>query len=170
MKSYSRQSGAVLVVSLLLLLVITLVSVASMQRSVLQERMTANLYERQLAVQQVEAALRSAENWVAAQLPDPRAQIAANNWFYGLPVTTDVDRWQDPLTQWRAAPTINTDMANAAQYFIEYLGEWPSPAYPDCASATTIEPDCLSPTFRITARNIVTPGTPAVLMQTIWRL
>lgn len=170
MNLYSRQKGAVLVVSLLLLLVITLVSVASMQRSVLQERMTANLYERQLAVQQVEAALRSAENWVAAQLPDPRVQIPANGWFYDVPAPALIDRWLDPLTEWRAAPVINADMANSAQYFIEYLGEWPSPINPDCASATTIEPDCLSPTFRITARNIVTPGTPEVLMQTIWRL
>ncbi|HAW93942.1 TPA: PilX protein [Candidatus Azambacteria bacterium] len=170
MKNYYRQKGAVLVVALLLLLVITLVSVASMQRSVLQERMTANLYERQLAVQQVEAALRSAENWVAAQLPDPRVQIPANAWFYNVPVVAAVDRWQDPLTVWRDAPAINTDMANSAQYFNEYLGEWPSPTAPDCASSTTIEPECLSPTFRITARNIVTPGTPEVLMQTIWRL
>jgi type IV pilus assembly protein PilX len=170
MQNYNRQTGAVLVVSLLLLLVITLVSVASMQRSVLQERMTANLYERQLAVQQVEAALRSAEVWVEAQLPDPRNSIPANNWFYDVPVTALTDRWRDPLTDWRAAPAINTDMANAAQYFIEYLGEWPSPINPDCASATTIEADCLSPTFRITARNIVTPGTPEVQMQTIWRL
>lgn len=170
MKYYHRQNGAVLVVALLLLLVITLVSVASMQRSVLQERMTANLYERQLAVQQVEAALRSAENWVAAQLPDPRVQIPANAWFYDVPVVADIDRWQDPLTQWRAAPTINNNMTSSAQYFVEYLGEWPSPTYPDCASVTTIESTCLSPTFRITARNIVTPGTPEVLIQTIWRL
>lgn len=170
MKNYYRQNGAVLVVALLLLLVITLVSVASMQRSVMQERMTANLYERQLAVQQVEAALRSAEDWVGAQLPDPRTQIPANGWFYDVPAPALADRWQDPLTEWRAAPVINEDMASSAQYFIEYLGEWPSPVNPDCASATTIEPDCLSPTFRITARNIVTPGTPEVLMQTVWRL
>lgn len=170
MKRNYHQKGAVLVVALLLLLVITLVSVASMQRSVLQERMTANLYERQLAVQQVEAALRSAEVWVGDQLPDPRLEIPGNAWFYDVPVTTDGDRWQDPLTEWRAAPAINADMANTAQYFIEYLGEWPSPINPDCASATTIEPDCLSPTFRITSRNIVTPGTPEVMMQTIWRL
>jgi type IV pilus assembly protein PilX len=170
MRTYYRQNGAVLVVSLLLLLVITLVSVASMQRSVLQERMTANLYERQLAVQQVEAALRSAEDWVEDQLPDPRLEIPANGWFYNVPVVADIDRWQDPLTLWRDAPVINTNMANAAEYLIEYLGEWPSPTNPDCASATTIEADCLSPTFRITARNIITPGTPEVLMQTIWRL
>ncbi|SNY54519.1 type IV pilus assembly protein PilX [Arsukibacterium tuosuense] len=170
MRTYYRQNGAVLVVALLLLLVITLVSVASMQRSVMQERMTANLYERQLAVQQVEAALRSAEDWIAGQMPDPRTQIAANGWFYNVPVLTDLDRWQDPLTEWRAAPVINADMASSAQYFIEYLGEWPSPLRPDCASNTTISNDCLSPTFRVTARNIVTPGTPEVLMQTIWRL
>ncbi|WNO59996.1 PilX N-terminal domain-containing pilus assembly protein [Rheinheimera sp. MMS21-TC3] len=170
MRNYQRQTGAVLVVGLLLLLVITLVSVASMQRSVLQERMTANLYERQLAVQQVEAALRSAENWIAAQLPDPRDSIAGNDWFYNLPMPGAADRWTSAATQWRAAPVINTDMANAAQYFIEYLGEWPSPINPDCASATTIEPDCLSPTFRITARNISAAGEPGVQMQTIWRL
>ncbi|MEE2024653.1 MULTISPECIES: pilus assembly PilX family protein [Alkalimonas] len=170
MRQISRQSGAVLVVALLLLLAITLVSVASMQRSVLQERMTANMYERQLAVQQVEAALRFAEDWIADQLPDPRGSIAANLWFYDLPELNAIDRWHDPVTQWRTAPTINVDMSGTAEYFIEYLGEWPSPVNPDCASATTIEPDCLSPTFRITARNIVTPGTPEVLMQTIWRL
>lgn len=69
----SRQSGIALIVSLLLLIVITLVGLAAIHGTITQQQMAANFYDRQVALQSAEAALRAGEAAVAgissAQLP-----------------------------------------------------------------------------------------------------
>ncbi|MCB5227090.1 hypothetical protein JAO78_009715 [Alishewanella sp. 16-MA] len=164
-----QQQGIALVVTLLLLVAITVLTLSSMQRSTLQERMTANLYEHQLFVQQTESALRVAENVLAGLLPNPATAVGTPG-FYGIPTAGQADRWEDPATVWQAAPAVNEMLDLQARYIIEYVGDWPTPAAPDCDSATTIEADCLSPTFRITARTQPADNRPGVIMQTIWRL
>lgn len=57
----NRQSGAVLVVSLLLLLVMTLLGIGASQSTLLQERMAGNQRDQEVALQGAEAALRAAE-------------------------------------------------------------------------------------------------------------
>ncbi|CAM5215392.1 pilus assembly PilX family protein [Alishewanella longhuensis] len=165
-----QQSGVALVVTLLLLVAITVLTISSMQRSTLQERMTANLYEHQLFVQQAESALRAAENVLQGLLPNPATAAGVVQGFYGLPVAGQTDRWLDPQTIWVDPPAVNEMLDLQAHYIIEYVGDWPTPAAPDCDSGTTIEPDCLSPTFRITARTQPADNRPGVVMQTIWRL
>ncbi len=56
-----RQRGAVMVVSLILLLVISLIAVISMSGTVLEEKMAGNAMDRSLAFQATESALREAE-------------------------------------------------------------------------------------------------------------
>lgn len=56
-----RQSGAVLAVSLILLLVVTLIAVSSMQGTSLEEKMAGNSLDRNLAFQATESAIREAE-------------------------------------------------------------------------------------------------------------
>lgn len=56
-----RQSGAALVVVLMLLIVITLLGLASMRGAIMQERMAANTISRGMAFQVAEAGLRQAE-------------------------------------------------------------------------------------------------------------
>ncbi|GAA0558689.1 MULTISPECIES: PilX N-terminal domain-containing pilus assembly protein [Rheinheimera] len=170
MRSLRSQHGVALIVSLLLLLAITILTISSMQRSTTQERMTSNLYERQLAVQQIESALRAGEQLLTGLMPNPAASAGVLPGFYGLPVVGEVDRWTNAATVWVDAPVINQNMAPQAQYIVEYMGDWPSPAKPDCARATTIETDCLSPTFRITARSVPANDRALVVMQSIWRL
>ena len=59
-----RQTGAVLVVSLLILLVMTVLGVAAMGTTTLQERMANNNRQQQVAFQAAEAALRAAETYL----------------------------------------------------------------------------------------------------------
>ncbi len=61
-----RQTGAVLAVSLILLLVVTLIAVSSMQGTMLEEKMAGNTLDRNLAFQSAESAAREAENAVEA--------------------------------------------------------------------------------------------------------
>lgn len=56
-----RQRGAVMAVSLILLLVVTLLAVNSMQGTLLEEKMTGNSQDRNLAFQSAESAVREAE-------------------------------------------------------------------------------------------------------------
>lgn len=60
------QRGVALIVALILLLVATLIGLAGMRGTNLQERMSANMYDRSLAFQRAEAALRGAEVAITA--------------------------------------------------------------------------------------------------------
>jgi len=60
-KSSQQQKGAVLIVGLIMLFVMTLISISSMSGSVLEERMSSNFKDRQTAFQAAEAALRQGE-------------------------------------------------------------------------------------------------------------
>jgi len=56
-----RQSGAVLVVGLIFLMVLSLLGVTVMQSGILEERMAGNMRDWNVAFQAAEAALRDAE-------------------------------------------------------------------------------------------------------------
>lgn len=64
-----RQSGAILVTSLLLLIVLTVLGVAMMRMTNMQERMAGNTRDVNLSLQAAEAALRDGEARILA-LPD----------------------------------------------------------------------------------------------------
>lgn len=60
--SCAHQHGVALIVALILLLLITLVGLAAVGGTIMQNKMAANLYDREIAFQASEAALRKAEN------------------------------------------------------------------------------------------------------------
>lgn len=67
MESPRRQRGAALIIVLLLLLVMTLLGLASLRSTLLEERMTGAMFDRSLAFQVAESALREGEAFVTAQ-------------------------------------------------------------------------------------------------------
>jgi len=70
----SRQTGAALIVSLLLLLVLTVLGVIMMQTSRMQERMSGNTRDLNMAVQGAEAGLRYGEAVLSAASDAPIIQ------------------------------------------------------------------------------------------------
>jgi type IV pilus assembly protein PilX len=60
------QGGAVLVVSLIILLVLTVLAVSMSQTARLQERMTGNMRDSDVAFQSAEAALRDGESFLSS--------------------------------------------------------------------------------------------------------
>ena len=60
----SRQGGAVLVISMLLLLVLTILALGASQSTRLEERMAGNARDVDLAFQSAEAGLRAAEQYI----------------------------------------------------------------------------------------------------------
>lgn len=61
-----KQRGATLIVALILLLILTMVGVAGMQDTTLQEKMVGNMRDRNLAFQAAEASLRAGEKYLQA--------------------------------------------------------------------------------------------------------
>jgi len=133
MKPRSEQSGsergAVLVVSLFLLVVLTLLGVTSMQGTTMETRIAVNREDRATAFMAAEAALRDAEQAVQVQTSTPNpvdATCVANCdvWAPGA-LFGDYDDYLDPAI-WAdgripasAAPLVG--VAAAPTYAIEFV-------------------------------------------------
>ncbi|MCF7222348.1 pilus assembly protein [Lysobacter sp. TLK-CK17T] len=165
-KSHPRnQQGAVLVVVLVLLLVMTLLGLASLRGTVMEERMTANLRDRGLGFQSAEAALREAEALVLANGHAGFPAIGSGGCSGALcdtPDATQPERWLNAAGgYWTNAATSVGALAIAPQYFVEYMGE--APSWPKCDSEIPVHPLCLKPRYRVTARSTAADRATVIL-------
>jgi type IV pilus assembly protein PilX len=108
-----HQRGAVLIVGLLVLLVITMIGVSQLQSTVLQERMAGNLRQNNLALQAAEAALQAGLTYIEQQRSPPAADDVGSNLVWTSCSTADAsvdpDAGDDPcgrfdrliLPRWR---------------------------------------------------------------------
>lgn len=71
LKTHRREAGAVLVVGLVMVLLISIIGVSAIRGSNLQESMAGNMRERNLAFQASESALRIGEGMVSDQVSRP---------------------------------------------------------------------------------------------------
>lgn len=90
--SKKRETGAVLVVSLLILLVMTIIGVTSMQTASLEEKMAGNLRDNDLAFQAAEAALRGGEEWIETIVTV--GNFNGSNGLYGQYDDTSTVTWE----------------------------------------------------------------------------
>ncbi len=179
-----RQRGATLIVALVLLTLVTLVSINGIENVTLQEKMAGNSYDRSIALQAAEAALREAEAIAEAQ----SKTLPANNGFpsfgesndtdntcpqniindctNGLCVKPDKDcteRWKDAtFNQWTNSSVSLATLAGTPQYFIEYLGG----NYP-CTNGAGYDPNNCK-RYRITAVSNPGTGRARVMLQSIY--
>ena len=159
------QRGATLVVVLILLLVMTLLGLASLRGTVLEERMSANLLDRSLAFQVSESALREAEGRLEAAPTFPTNGCSAG--ICATPDPAATERWLDSgFTGWVSAAAVDSKV-DAPQYFIENMGvgvNWPKC---DALPATKRSPMCLTPRYRITSRSSQS-GRATVILQAMY--
>ena len=156
------QRGATLVVVLVLLLVMTLLGLASLRNTVLEERMTANLLDRSIGFQSAESALRDAEALLATGPAFPAAGCNPQG-LCARPDPALTERWLDAgFTGWVNATAVDASLA-PPQFFVEALGEGPN--WPFCDQELPPNPNCLKPRFRITSRS-TDAGRASVLLQT----
>lgn len=187
LQSRSGQRGVALVVSLIILIVATLLGLAGIRGTNLQERMSANMYDRSLAFQRAESALRAAEiainaNGQIAALGGVDCSIALINVCPMLPAnafTADNANWINV----DAAHNINSALSAAGaspQYTIQFMGTGPSESNLDTASnadaanyGSSYPPDDVA-YYRVTARssnpqNADDAGRALVVLQTTVR-
>src|SRR5690606_28783145 len=117
------QAGVSLLVVLILLLVTSVLGIAVLRSSLMQERMSGNMYDRSLAMQAAELGLGAGQ----------QALASAPKWQDTVPVAQDcTDSSICPTftkladATWAAGPTLGASDANVpdttSQYWIEYLG------------------------------------------------
>jgi len=160
--SPARQRGISLLIVLILLLITTVLGLAVLRGTLLEERMAANLYDRSLSFQAVESALRQGEAIAAAAPAAPGAGCNGAG-ICAIPASGALDRWNDPsFAGWVTATAAGGALAPSASYIVEFLGE--APTWPGCDRLSPMPSQCLSPNYRITARS-VQAGRAQVILQ-----
>lgn len=192
-----HQRGAALIVGLIMLLLLTLIGVAGMRDTLLQEKMAGNMRDRELALQAAESALRAAETKAGA-LTEPT--FNNTNGMYDLNTTagqTAMARvkssvpiseqafWQQ-TTLWTNTTSVvypNTldDVIAPPRYVIEKLGNALSadkssytggsdPNFVQDITANVEVPEIITyPDYRITARGQGVSADAVVILQTTFR-
>lgn len=160
------QRGVALVIVLVLLLVVTLLGLASMRGVLLEERMSAALYDRSLMFQAAEAALREGEA-VAADSRRADYTASCDGGLCDVPNPTGSDTWVDRWKQASppyvtAAAVVSGDLQIVPEYFIEYIGLFPN--WVGCDRSEPMPVGCMGPRYRITARARAV-GRSEVLLQ-----
>lgn len=162
----SKQDGAALIVSLIILVVVTLIGLSSIQISTQEERMSANAFDRSMGFQGAEAALREGEKKADLGTSFPTTTCDCND--EGLcapPDDTCPERWLSEGVTWKEVSDDVSlgELAMKPSYIVEYLGN----QYP----CNTIDldnpiPDCKR--YRITARSGSGSDRAVVILQSIY--
>jgi type IV pilus assembly protein PilX len=168
----SKQSGVVMFVALILLLILSLLGVTAARMQTVEERMARNEDNRQLGAQSAEAALRSAENGLltgiyvnfAGNTDGLYAPLLSN----GSPIT-GMD-WTVPANSlpYAGPPAAIPTGVPAPKFAIETL---PSVAVAgDDISVTSLNPASPPVTvYRVTAQGVGADNTSTTMLQTIVR-
>ena len=173
-----RQRGVVLVISLMMLLVLTLIGLAATRGTALEERMTANQNDREVAFEAAEAALRYGEGTLNAPTQPNYALNTAGAYFKQTMVTTGAN----PQVWW------NSTFWNTAGNMAQYLGGiLPAPASPplyyvvqstaattDDTQGTGTSRTAGAPTkpqtiYYVYARGVGVTGNTSVILQSVYR-
>jgi type IV pilus assembly protein PilX len=174
------QRGVALAVVLILLVVITLLALAAMRGTLLEERMSSNIRDRGLGFQAAEAALREGESIAAgnpgkvAGYPTSGCGTGAQQGYCAKPdpaQAVDNARWED--ANWeansRAATVVLTDVGATPRFMVELL-QTGLPPTGSCTTGLDVSPDaeCTGDEtiYRITARSVADGRADVTLQST----
>ena len=119
-----KQRGAVLIVSLVVLLLMTIIGISSMKTTTLEERMSGNMRDQNLSFQSAEAAIIEGENFLFNnQLILTDGSVGGLHDTGNGPDVFDPVTWTDNARSISAATV--TSLINeeqAARYYIEKIG------------------------------------------------
>ena len=166
-----RQQGISLLVVLILLLVMSVLGIAVLRSSAMQERMSANMRDRSIAMQAAEAALRYAQRRLAVA-PDVSKPTETWDDLTMIPTAAQCTSMgicpAGSSGTWQAVPGSEYDSATlptAPEYWIEYLGIAAGRMGAGEDTRSEEGPDSQSPMFRVTARSRAA-GRAEVVLQT----
>ena len=164
LRSHEQQRGAVLVVSLLLLLVMTILAMAGSQSTRMQERMASSTRSQDLAFQAAEAGLRAGERYIESfggnpplACNQPPCDIYVQGFLDSL-VSYENQAFQDPAwwdtyaKTYAATPQISGDQLayRDPQFYIEELEEVEG----SLAATTNGRPSPSTMYYRVVSRGV----------------
>lgn len=172
----NRQTGAALIISLIILLLLTIIGVTGMKTTALEERMAGNMRDKELAFESAEAALRDAEAFMETVFTLGAFNADGSDGYYDnslLDIWTAVD--------WKGTDTANTNKAVAAtttigdtppgKYVIQYIADSTSDDVSGGVNLNNIGQGTgggSTSIFRITVRGTGSSGNAAVVLQTLY--
>ena len=176
-KMNKHQAGAVLVVGLFVLLILSIIGVFATQSSELQEKMAGNVRNRNLAFQAAESALVAGETYLA------KTSAPVFNCTNGLYKPRDincdgaletVEVWDDSSVWGTEGKSVKFDTDGVASN-IDLVGLVASPRYIieeiDTVCATNVTPCPVADqkkTYRVTARAVGTSTDAVVMLQSVF--
>jgi type IV pilus assembly protein PilX len=157
-----QQSGAVLAVSLIMLLLLTLIGITGTQVTGLEEKMTGNMRERNIAFQACETALRAGERFLT-QATLPNFTSTGTNGLYSETATPPKqnDNWSSFNTvAYNAASLSHT--ASAPLYVIQRLNVVGESSL-DAGNYNENE------VYRVTARGVGGTSNSVAVVQSVYK-
>jgi type IV pilus assembly protein PilX len=166
--AYRRQNGAVLIISLFILLIMTLVGITSMSTTTLEEKMAGNMRDRNIALQSSEAALEDGEGWLASLGTEPADATSCgsppcNVWALNiLPSLADQSAswWQSNAREYGTAGTKDISDVNTDPYYVVE-----AQAYVRDNLDTGMDPPTGRNFYRVTARGTGGSDDAKVVLQ-----
>ncbi|MCG8383892.1 MAG: PilX N-terminal domain-containing pilus assembly protein [Gammaproteobacteria bacterium] len=172
------EKGAVLVISLIMLVVLTLLGITAMQSTTLEEKMAGNLKDRNLAFQAAEGAAILAEKWLSGKtnLPIEKSDGSAGIWVYnsmdsdaanGVPWWLEADRdaswWAANGGDGETVIAMGAGLNSQPSYVIEKL---PLTTGPSLQAGSAMHSNNL---LRVTARGVGGTESAVVVLQTTYK-
>ena len=180
MKNIQHQRGAVLIISMIILLLLTILGVTSMRTTQLEERMAGNARDRHIAFEAAEAALVDAEQFIQTIVTKNPFDLDGSDGLYedsgAVGKIENYVDWNggDPTKGFLTATNITTSEGIATQpkYAIQLIpsdetissDKFNLGNYGDVAAKTG------TTLVRITARGTGSSDTSVVFLQTVFGL
>lgn len=175
-----KQQGAALAVSLIMLLVLTLLGIAGMQSTIMEEKMAGNMRDKAIAFQASESGLINGERHSQGSLSLTSPFLANCTGGLCLPSSTATPVWNNTaLVNWGTSTNTflygvtvaatNLGLVSAQpQYIVELLPEPPKSIGQSLgagkgSSISTVE------IFRVTSRGIGGSTNSPVMVQSVYK-
>jgi type IV pilus assembly protein PilX len=173
LRSRPKQSGVVMFVALILLLILSLLGVTAARMQTVEERMARNDDNRQLGAQVAEAALRSAEDGLLTGLYTNFAGNTAGLYdpllSNGSPVTPAIWSTAGATLPYAGPPLASVPAASQAPKIV--IENLPAVAIAgDDISMSSLNPASPPVTvYRVSAQGVGADGTSTTTLQSIFR-
>jgi type IV pilus assembly protein PilX len=165
-KNPAKGKGIALIVALIILVLMTILSISAVRMITAEEKMATNSYDRSLAFQAVESALKTVEALVETEKPEPTTgcAVVGSIMVCATPLSNSTPRWLDTtFTSWQNSDVVGSgNLAVTPQYFVEYLGNTFA-----CRPGDASDPNSCK-RYRVTARTDGTGGRATVMLQSIY--
>ncbi|MEE9352745.1 MAG: PilX N-terminal domain-containing pilus assembly protein [Thiotrichaceae bacterium] len=170
MKSRKEQSGAVLIISLVVVIVLSLIVTGAVQSTVLQQKMSNNLRDKDLAFQAAETSLKSGEAYLYSQHRNSLAGIFdGTNGLYTFSTAANNARTNlDNESNWSDLSTVQSHTLSQVKsrptYIIEELPEIVAQG-----DSLTVPRPISATYYRVTSKSKGGTDASLVILQSIYK-